>query len=284
MSRGPWAGWAGFGLRLWGASSLLALRARAALQRLARNASMVPGFLLSRGPGFEAERRSLQTWETFLIAVSALLPMVNPVGSALQLLPLVGDAPLAVYRNLARRIALDNIIFLLIVEAAGSAILRFFGISIPIVEVSGGIVIAGLGWSALNRPDAEPRSDDAAKKAAVSAGDGRFVQKVFYPFTFPITSGPATVVTMLTLSAHASRPKLAENLLAHVGIFAAALVVTACVWGCYAYAPKLARTIAPGTLNGIVRIVSFITMSIGVQIAWNGISALVAQLHISVKH
>lgn len=219
----------------------------------------------------------METWKTFLIALSALLPMVNPLGSALQLLPLVGHAPLPVYRNLAWRIAIDNIIFLLIVEAAGSAILRFFGISIPIVEISGGMVITGLGWSVLNRPDADAQPDkDMSHTAPVC--EGKFVQKIFYPFTFPITSGPATVVTMLTLSAHASRPSLAANLLQHVGILAAAVVVTACVYGCYAYAPKLARAVAPGTINGIVRIVSFITLSIGVQIAWNGISTLVTSL------
>jgi multiple antibiotic resistance protein len=89
---------------------------------------------------------------------------------------------------------------------------------------------------------------------------------------------------MLTLSAHAARPKLAANLLAHAGIFAVAVVVTACVWGCYAYAPRLARTVAPGTIQGIVRIVSFITLSIGVQIAWNGISALTTQLVGTLKH
>ena len=227
----------------------------------------------------------MQTWKAFLIALSALLPMVNPLGSALQLLPLVGDAPPAVYRNLAWRISIDNIIFLLIVEAGGAAILRFFGISIPIVEISGGLVIAGLGWSTLNRPDPEAKPDqDAGRKAAVSATEGRFVQKVFYPFTFPITSGPATVVTMLTLSAHASRPTLAANLLAHLGISLAAVVVTACVYGCYAYAPRLARMVAPGTVNGIVRIVSFIMFSIGVQIAWNGVSALLGLASSVVKH
>lgn len=224
----------------------------------------------------------LQSWTSFLIALSALLPMVNPVGSALVLLPLVGDAPLPVYRNLAWRISIDNIIFLLIVEAAGSAILRFFGISIPIVEVSGGIVISGIGWSGLNRPDPEPRLQDMPPKAPVS--EGKYIEKVFYPFTFPITSGPATVVTMLTLSAHAARTTLTANLLAHVGISAAVVVVTACVYACYAYAPKLAKAGAPGTINGIIRIISFITFCIGVQIAWNGISALIVQAAHTLKH
>jgi multiple antibiotic resistance protein len=222
----------------------------------------------------------LETWTSFLIAFSALLPMVNPVGSAIELLPLVGDAPIPVYRRLARRIAIDNVLFLLTIEILGSAILRFFGISIPIVEISGGIVIAGLGWEILNRPEAEGNSDEekSLAKSATEAAEGRYIQKVFYPFTFPITSGPATVVTMLTLSAHASHPRLTDSLLAHAGIFLAVLVVTACVYGCYAYAPRLAHTISANTIHGIVRIIAFIMFTIGIQIAWNGLSALIRTL------
>lgn len=206
--------------------------------------------------------------------------MVNPVGSAIELLPMVGDAPIPVYRRLARRIAIDNVLFLLTIEVLGSAILRFFGISIPIVEISGGIVIAGLGWATLNRPDADGKSEEekSLAKNVTEAAEGKYIQKVFYPFTFPITSGPATVVTMLALSAHASRPRITDSLLAHAGILLAVLVVTACVYGCYAYAPRLARTISANTIHGIVRIIAFIMFTIGIQIAWNGLSALIRTL------
>ena len=222
-------------------------------------------------------RNLLETWKSFLIAFSALLPMVNPVGSAIELLPLVGDAPIPVYRRLAGRIAVDNVLFLLIIEILGSAILRFFGISIPIVEISGGIVISGLGWATLNRPDAEAtaREEKTIAKNAVEAAEGKYIQKVFYPFTFPITSGPGTVVTMLALSAHATYPRLTDTLLAHAGIILAVLLVTAGVYGCYAYAPRLAKAISPNTINGIVRIIAFIMFSIGIQITWNGLSALI---------
>ena len=219
----------------------------------------------------------LETWNSFLLAFSALFPMVNPVGSAIALLPLVGDAPIPVYRKLARRIAVDNVFFLLIIEILGSAILRFFGISIPIVEISGGMVISGLGWATLNQPGGDSKSEEekSIAKNTIEAGEGKFIQKTFYPFTFPITSGPATVVTMLALSAHASHPGLIKSALAHAGIFLAVLVVTACVYGCYAYAPRLAKTISPNTIQGIVRIISFIMFTIGIQIAWNGVSALI---------
>lgn len=162
--------------------------------------------------------------------------MVNPVSSAIELLPLVGNVPIPVYRRLAIRIAVDNVLFLLVVQVLGSEILRFFGLSLPIVEISGGIVICGLGWSMLHKPDADGKSEEEKDRvrAAAEAADGKYIQKVFYPFTFPITSGPETVVTMLALSSHASHPKLSDCLLAHTGIFVAVLAVTACVYVCYA--------------------------------------------------
>ena len=222
----------------------------------------------------------MQIWTSFLIAVSALLPIVNPVGSALELLPMLGDAPPSLYPRLARKIALNNVLFLLTIEILGSAILRFFGISISIMEISGGIVICGLGWATLNRPHApvKPEQGYSPVKSTTEALEGRYIEQAFYPFTFPITSGPATVVTMLTLSAHASQPKPAATLQAHSGLVLAVLAVTVCVYGCYAYAPQLANKISPYTIHGIVRIISFIMFSIGIQITWNGLSAIIAAM------
>jgi multiple antibiotic resistance protein len=87
----------------------------------------------------------LLLWKSFLIAFSVLLPLINPLGSALVFLGLAGEAPATVYRSLARKIAINNIIFLAIIELVGAAILNFFGISLPIVQLSGGIVIAAMG-------------------------------------------------------------------------------------------------------------------------------------------
>src|SRR6202453_4973289 len=96
----------------------------------------------------------LLLWKSFLLAFSALLPLINPLGSALVFLGLAGEAPPEVFRSLARRIAINNVIFLAVIELLGSAILNFFGISLPIVQLAGGVVIAAMGWRVLNEPDA----------------------------------------------------------------------------------------------------------------------------------
>ena len=219
-------------------------------------------------------------WTSLALAFSALLPLINPLGSALVFLGLVGDAPPGVYRSLARRIAINNVIFLAIIELLGSAILKFFGISLPIIQVSGGLVITALGWGMLNQKDAEATAQSKQEEAdaCLDSPDSALEQKTFYPFTFPVTSGPGTLVVVLTLSAHASRPVLLDNVLSHVGVYLAIMVLSIAVYFCYAYAPRITRAISPSTVHGILRVMAFIVVSIGVQIAWNGFSTLYTQL------
>ena len=202
--------------------------------------------------------------------------MINPVGSALTLMGIVGEVPASSYKYLARTIAINNVIFLTVIEVTGAAILKFFGVSIPVVEVSGGIVIAAIGWSVLNAPPAQTDVQFKHSDVAASAADPghKLEQMLFYPLTFPVTSGPGTLVVMLTLSAHVSDPKMMRNILGHAGIFIAVLVLSVMVYLCYAYAPKLTSAVAPSTVRGILRVVAFILLAIGVQIAWNGLSVL----------
>jgi multiple antibiotic resistance protein len=222
----------------------------------------------------------LPLWNSFLIAFSVLLPLINPLGSALVFLGLAGEAPPHVYRALARRIAINNVVFLAVIELLGATILNFFGISLPIVQLSGGIVIAAMGWSVLNERDAA--ADSRNKQEECETPDDSRVrdleQKAFYPFTFPITSGPGTLVALLTLTAHISERNITRNVLAHAGVFLAVVVLSVLVYFCYAYAPKITKVIPPNTAHGILRVVAFILLCIGVQIAWNGLAQLLAKI------
>jgi multiple antibiotic resistance protein len=219
---------------------------------------------------------ALELWSSFLIAFSALLPLINPLGSALVFLGLVGDAPTETYRVLARKIAINNVVFLVVIGLLGTAILHFFGISLPIVQVSGGMVIASIGWSVLNAKDSSGRTPDKDGSVSVSpdATQKQLLQKAFYPFTFPVTSGPGTLVVTLTLAARAQGHGLESTLMRHGGGLLAILVLSALVYLCYANAPRLTRAISPATANGILRVVAFILFCIGVQIFWNGFSTL----------
>jgi multiple antibiotic resistance protein len=219
-------------------------------------------------------------WKYFALGFSALVPLVNPLGSAFVFLGLVGRAPIDVYRSLARKIAINTIIFLVIVTLVGSSLLGFFGISLPIMQVSGGIIIAMIGWSLLNQKDSNPSPEktEAALPAVTEQEIRSLKNKAFYPFTFPITAGPGTLVVMLTLSIHARQPVITQTLLAYAGLLIAIVLLSASVYLCYAYAPKIVSSISPSTAHGILRVVAFILFCIGIQIAWNGLSVLLPPL------
>ncbi len=137
-----------------------------------------------------------------------------------------------------------------------------------------------MGWAVLNERDAAANSRN--KKTETEVRDESHLldleHKVFYPFTFPITSGPGTLVALLTLTAHISNHRVAHDILAHIGIFVAVCVLSLMVYFCYAYSPAITRKLPASTAHGMLRVRAFILLCIGVQIAWNGLSVLIAQV------
>jgi multiple antibiotic resistance protein len=206
----------------------------------------------------------------FALSYSALFPVINPLGSALVFLTVVGSIPADLFRYLARKVALSMVLFLLVFEAGGAALLHFFGISLPVVQLSGGFVLAAMGWRILDQKESAGGQD-----ASVASGDGTLEAKIFYPLTFPITAGPACIVVTVTLSAHASQhQELLGNVLAHLGMALAIVGLGVTIWVSYSYASRITQKLAPATIQGILRVVAFVLLCIGAQIALNGLEAL----------
>ena len=212
----------------------------------------------------------------FGLSFSALLPLVNPLGDALVFLGLVGPAPPTVYRRLARRVAINTTVFLILIETAGAGIMKFFGISLPVMQVSGGLVLAAMGWRLLSQDEVKPAAAQTATAHDTSASS--LESKAFYPFTFPITAGPGCIVVMITLSAHAYAQRGFADLAAHGGIALAVVALSVAVFVCYGFAPTIAVRMKPQTAHGIQRVIAFVLLSIGVQITWIGVATLLATL------
>jgi multiple antibiotic resistance protein len=207
----------------------------------------------------------------FVLAFSALLPVVNPVGSALILLGLVGDAPTPVYHDLAKKIAVRTVLVFVVIEFAGAVLLTFFGISLPVVQLAGGLVLATIGWNLLDQQYSETNQ---AQASVTATSLDSLQQQAFYPLTFPITVGPGCIVVMLTLSARATEQSTAEDVIAHLGILAAVIALSLLVFFCYANAPRITSRVSPQTAHGILRVIAFVLLCIGVQIASTGVQTL----------
>ncbi len=87
---------------------------------------------------------------------------------------------------LAGRVAVNSFFLLLASLVVGSHVLEFFGISLPIVRIGGGLVVAAFGWQLLNS-GVSSDGDHAAASQPSQPLD------TFYPYTMPLTVGPGSI-------------------------------------------------------------------------------------------
>jgi multiple antibiotic resistance protein len=215
--------------------------------------------------------------KSILLIVSALFPIVNPIGGSPIFLLLTQEYSAGDRKLLARRVAINSFILLIVSVVVGTHILSFFGISLPVVQVGGGLVVISTGWAMLTRNDPSASGDRSQVHQAMNPQD--FLGKAFYPLTLPLTVGPGSISVAITLGANAPR-HLGPNLLTILTAALGAVLIAISVYLCYGYAHRLAAAIGTSGMNVILRLSSFLLVCIGVQILWNGVSALVKALRV----
>jgi multiple antibiotic resistance protein len=206
----------------------------------------------------------------FLLVYAALFPIVNPIADAPIFLGLTQFCTDAQRNLLARRVALNSFALLVGSLFIGSHVLEFFGISLPVVRVGGGLVVTAFGWKLLN---AEPDSTKA------DTGSVKTLPDPFYPLTMPLTVGPGSMSVAITLGSQ--RPKGAgmEHLaLLAAGAVAGTIAISLTVYFCYRFAQRLVSLLGPHGTQAVVRLSAFILLCIGIQILWSGWSDLAASV------
>ncbi|MBV9147680.1 MAG: NAAT family transporter [Acidobacteria bacterium] len=214
-----------------------------------------------------------QLIRSIVVVVAALFPIVNPLGSALLFLSLTrGYAP-ELRQALVLRITINSFLLLVVSILIGSHVLHFFGVSIPVVQVAGGTIVAATGWSLLRQKDGDPKPRETNPATAT--------QQAFYPLTLPITVGPGSISVAITLGANnAGHIYSLDSLPVLISSFIGAFIVALSVYVCYRSAERLERILGEVGLSVFLRLSAFIVICIGVQITWNGVAALVHSLYL----
>ncbi|MDQ2841842.1 MAG: MarC family protein [Acidobacteriota bacterium] len=203
-----------------------------------------------------------------LVVLTALFPIVDPLGNIPIFLGLTAGYSTVDRTILSRKIALNSLWLLIGSMLIGSHILRFFGISIPVVQIGGGLVVMWTGWTLLQQ-DVEQEQAHAQKK--VSRQD--ISDRAFYPLTLPLTVGPGSLSVALTLGA--SQGVHENGWIRFVAALIGPALVVVTIYLSYRFAERLARMLGQTAMNVIVRLASFILLCIGVQIFTHGIHDLI---------
>jgi multiple antibiotic resistance protein len=202
-----------------------------------------------------------------LLVVGALFPIVNPIGNTPIFLSLTRGLSGRGRATLARMIAFNGLALIVISIFIGTHILRFFGISLPVVQVGGGLIVISTGWTLLRQSD----GDGSDKAGPAECDEAGYSRQAFYPLTLPLTVGPGSISVAIAVGANrtggAEWPLIA-------GMLLGSALIAASIYLSYRFAERIARTLGESAMDVIIRLSSFILVCIGVQILWNGVSAL----------
>jgi multiple antibiotic resistance protein len=216
---------------------------------------------------------AIETAKSIFLIISTLFPIVNPLGGSPIFLSLTSSYPTEARWTLSRAIAMNSLFLLIGSYLIGTHILAFFGISIPVVQVGGGIVVIATGWTML-------RHKDEDEKAEVHRNVTRddLTRQAFYPLTLPLTVGPGSISVAITLGANVPRQHSGFNFTTTIAAIIGMTLIALSIVLCYGFSDRLAKFIGPTAMSVIMRLSSFLLVCIGIQIVWNGVSALLKTL------
>jgi multiple antibiotic resistance protein len=214
--------------------------------------------------------------KAFLFVLAAVLPILNPPASAPVFVDLTRGLDRGSRAGLARRIGLNVVLMLAGAMLVGSYVLDFFGVSLPIVRVSGGLIVATTAWGLLHAQHLT--SENKAQMAQSLTAHNVRIQG-FYPMTFPLTCGPGSIAAAITVGASLHEgSNLPVSLASFSGGLAATALTGLLVTLTYRYAGRLLRPLGEVGLVVFLRLSAFILLCVGVQIMWTGVTELVRGL------
>jgi multiple antibiotic resistance protein len=203
----------------------------------------------------------------------SLFPPVNPVGTALIMDPLLGHLDFGQRKAAAAKITFYCFCICLSTLVVGSWLFSLFGISLPIVQIAGGILICKMGWDLLST---KKDSDPEAKKAATPDRPfGGIEDILFYPMAFPMTTGAGTISVLLTLSAHGHSENTTTYVMNSLSLLTAVVLICISIYLSYAYTPYLLKRIGPSGEQILNRLSAFLVFCVGIQILTGGVTNLI---------
>jgi len=213
---------------------------------------------------------------TFLLAFGALFSIVNPLSGSFIFFGATQGLEPKVRAQVSRWVAIYAFCIVAASLYIGAYVLSFFGISIPVLRVAGGIVVSMSGWRMLSEPDAtEQRRSEVPYPRSIDLPPSRLA---FYPLTMPLTTGPGTISVAISIGAGRPAGFHASLLAFFLETLAAVLLLALLVYGLYRHSARLADLIGATGTTIIVRLSAFLLFCIGIQVFWNGAAELLGSL------
>jgi MarC family membrane protein len=188
----------------------------------------------------------------------ALFPIVNPFGGVPLFFAMTADFPDRERNRTALKTSLYVLAILVVFMFFGRFVLNFFGISLPVLKIAGGLIVAHTAWGMVTASAriTPAETDEAAEKNDIS----------LTPMAMPILSGPGSIGVVMGLAAHA------DSMTTYLGMVIGITALALSVFLFLRLGGPLVGKLGPGAVGGITRIFGFLIFAVAVQLVWDGVA------------
>lgn len=188
----------------------------------------------------------------------ALFPIVNPLGGVPLFFSLTSDLSGSERNRTALKTAIYVFAILVVFMLFGRFVLSFFGISLPVLQIAGGLIVANTAWGMVT---ASTRITPAESHEATTKNDISLT-----PMAMPMLSGPGSIGVVMGLAANAG------SMVTYVGMLIGITALALSVYLLLRLGGPLVGKLGPGAVGGITRIFGFLIFAVAVQLVWGGVA------------
>jgi multiple antibiotic resistance protein len=188
----------------------------------------------------------------------ALFPIVDPPGGLPLFFTMTSDWTEKERRETALKTGLWVFVILITFLFFGRFVLYFFGISLPVLKIAGGLIVANTAWGMVTSTDRVTAAEthEAKSKEDIS----------LTPLAMPLMSGPGSIGVVMALAAHV------EGMAAYIGMVIGVAAIAVSVSLFLGLGGPLVKRLGPSTIGAMNKIFGFLILAIAVQLIWNGVA------------
>lgn len=186
----------------------------------------------------------------------ALFPIVDPFGGIPIFFSMTSSWTPRDRNRTAIKTGMWVFLILITFLFFGRFVLQFFGISLPVIKIAGGLIVANTAWGMVTSTSriTPAESHEAESKEDIS----------LTPLAMPLMSGPGAIGVVMGLAAHV------DNAAAYLGMVIGVAAIALSVTLFFSLGGPLVRRLGPSAVGAINKIFGFLILAIAVQLVWNG--------------
>jgi len=208
--------------------------------------------------------------QAIVLFATTLIAILNPISSSVLFASMAAKFSVDIQRRMANQSAFAVLVILMVCAWAGRFMLQILGISVPMLQAAGGLILLRYGVDMVTVHDTKLTA--AEQESAEEVSEEHWKALAVVPIAIPGTVGAGTITTVVIQATTYRSP-------GDLAIITAICAVTALLmWIAFRSSGPIARRLGPIGMNIVTRVMGILVTATAFGLLGRGIAGLLPGL------